>query len=139
MGISKKELKRILESTASTYLEQHLARELLALRKEREAAVPVAWLRESALKDIHKDAWTPLIVMENRRDGVDLSESYGVSFVPLYITTPAHPVAENSVVLPKEPTAEMMNAVASLFKRGFMDERMLREIYETYIKAFVKD
>ena len=64
-----------------------------ALRKEREAAVPVAWLRESALKDIHKDAWTPLIVMENRRDGVDLSESYEVSFIPLYTSPPAQPVA----------------------------------------------
>lgn len=39
--ISDKELNLIAGSVASTSLEQYLALELLALRKEREAAVPV--------------------------------------------------------------------------------------------------
>ena len=53
---------------------------------------PVAWLRESAITDIREGSWTPIIQMESQRMGVDLSESWGVNYIPLYTAQPA-PVA----------------------------------------------
>ncbi|NHR80769.1 DUF551 domain-containing protein [Citrobacter portucalensis] len=55
-------------------------------------AEPVAWLRESAITDIREGSWTPIIQMESQRMGVDLSESWGVNYIPLYTAPPA-PVA----------------------------------------------
>lgn len=55
-------------------------------------AEPVAWLRESAITDIREGSWTPIIQMESQRMGVDLSESWGVNYIPLYTAQPA-PVA----------------------------------------------
>lgn len=52
-------------------------------------AEPVAWLRESALKNTHEGAWTPIIQMESDRMGADLTESWGVSYIPLYTAPPA--------------------------------------------------
>ena len=52
-------------------------------------AEPVAWLRESAITDIREAAWTPIIQMESQRMGADLSESWGVNYIPLYTAPPA--------------------------------------------------
>lgn len=52
-------------------------------------AEPVAWLRETAITDICEGAWTPIIQMESQRMGVNLSESWGVNYIPLYTNPPA--------------------------------------------------
>nr|WP_277999604.1 hypothetical protein [Citrobacter freundii] len=57
-------------------------------------AEPVAWLRETAITDIREGAWTPIIQMESQRMGVNLSESWGVNYIPLYTAPPAPVVPE---------------------------------------------
>lgn len=61
-------------------IELQLARMALAGME----AEPVAWLRESAVNDIHEGAWTPIIQMESQRMGANLTEAWGVSYIPLY-------------------------------------------------------
>lgn len=49
---------------------------------------PVAWLRESAITDTRENAWekawAPILVMEADRKTANLSESWGMSYIPLY-------------------------------------------------------
>jgi len=87
--LSNEELNHVAGSCASTSLEQYLALELLALRKEREAAVPVAYMYRDKL---HTDARLSLDSRFGNWSPEDIAE-YEVTETKLYTAPPAQPVA----------------------------------------------
>lgn len=93
-------------------------------------AEPVAWLRESAVNDIHEGAWTPIIQMESQRMGANLTEAWGVSYIPLYsapqLTTSERAELENyrnaQQVVPDE-AADHRDAFEAVFPIPLHAER----------------
>lgn len=65
-----------------------IVRELAAFRLAAMNGEPVAWLRESAItytrENAWEKAWAPILVMEADRKTANLSESWGMSYIPLY-------------------------------------------------------
>lgn len=120
---------RIMASAVESYTDELIAALEAAEKRiaelEARDVKPVAWLRESALKDIHTEAWTPIIHMESERMGADLTESYGVSYIPLYTAPPA------PVSVPDE-RAELQGADGTLISEGTMPATQIKPVADLY-------
>ncbi|WP_414149850.1 hypothetical protein ACMGG3_10085 [Enterobacter sp. BNK-18] len=92
--ITRERIENLLEfnsegSDCQANAEQWEVHELARIALASFESEPVAWLRESALKNTHEGAWAPIIQMESDRMGADLTELLGVSYIPLYTAPPA--------------------------------------------------
>lgn len=128
---------RIVNASNAEMAEALEAAEKRIAELEARDVKPVAWLRESALKDIHTEAWTPIIHMESERMGADLTESYGVSYIPLY-TAPPSPVSVHESVpvayIFKHPAGRLFWSLTDEINKGQSD---VMPVYSAPVPAFV--
>ncbi|MDM3071463.1 DUF551 domain-containing protein [Citrobacter sp. Cf224] len=95
---------------------------------------PVAWLRESAITDIREGSWTPIIQMESQRMGVDLSESWGVNYIPLYTSQPA-PVAMKDHQI-RELVNDLRDIAVDYHGTQQLRERIARTVRAAMLQSF---